>query len=99
MAVQEVKNIVATTGTYMKDGQEKKSYLTVGKLFIYDDGGMSIKLEAVPTNFDGNLSVYDRERNQQQGGNNQQQQGGYNQQQPQGQYQQPQQGYNNQGQY
>jgi hypothetical protein len=93
MAVQTIKNIVATTGTYMKDGQEKKRYLTVGTLFIFDDGGMSIKLDAMPTNFDGNLSVYDRDnqgqgqQQGQQGGN-----GGYQQpqQQPQGQYQQPQ---------
>ncbi|TLP41069.1 hypothetical protein [Arcobacter arenosus] len=86
MAVSQVKNIVATTGTYMKDGVEKKRYLTVGSLFIYDDGGMSIKLDAVPTGFDGNLSVYDRDNQ-----NNQQQA-------PQG-YQQPptQQGYNPQG--
>ncbi len=64
MAVQKVMNIVATTGVYQKDGQEKKKYLTVGALFIYDDGGMSIKLEAVPTNFDGNLSVYERDNQQ-----------------------------------
>jgi len=65
MAVQKVMNIVATTGTYQKDGQEKKKYLTVGALFIYDDGGMSIKLDAVPTNFDGSLSIYERDNNQQ----------------------------------
>ncbi len=95
MAVQQVKNIVATTGTYMKDGVEKKRYLTVGSLFIYDDGGMSIKLDAVPTGFDGNLSVYDRDNNNQQNQNsggqqNQQQSNSYNQQQ-----QQPQYGQNN----
>jgi len=96
MAVQKTMNIVAITGTYTNNqGQEKKRYLTCGTLFIYDDGGMSIKLDAVPTNFDGKLAVYEKEdRNQQQG-----QQGGYQQQQQQGgyapqqgqQYQQPQQ--------
>ncbi len=103
MSVQKVMNIVATTGTYQKDGQEKKKYLTVGALFIYDDGGMSIKLEAIPTNFDGSLSVYEREsqtpqQNNQGGGNNNYQQPQQNQhQQPQHQnynqnqsYQQPQ---------
>jgi len=96
MPVQKVMNIVATTGTYQKDGQEKKEYLTVGALFIYDDGGMSIKLKAVPTNFDGNLSVYERDnQQQQQGGHNQSQQGGQNSyQQPQQQHQAPQQTYN-----
>jgi hypothetical protein len=97
MAVQQVKNIVATTCTYMKDGVEKKRYLTVGSLFIYDDGGMSIKLDAVPTGFDGNLSVYDRDNNNQQnqnsGGQNQQQNQGYGQQQQQPQYGQPLQNY------
>jgi len=66
MAVTKTMNIVATTGTYMKDGQEKKRYLTVGTLFMYDDGGMSIKLDALPTNFDGSLAVYEREQRQQQ---------------------------------
>ena len=84
MAVQKVMNIVATTGTYQKDGQEKKKYLTVGALFVYDDGGMSIKLEAIPTNFDGSLSVYERDNNNQQGSQQQTQQ-----------YQQPQPTYQN----
>ena len=80
MAVTEVKNIVATVGTYQKDGQEKKKYLTVGALFIYDDGGMSIKIDALPTNFDGNLSIYARENNNQQQNNQNSGQGGYQQQ-------------------
>ncbi len=96
MAVQQVKNIVATTGTYMKDGVEKKRYLTVGSLFIYEDGGMSIKLDAVPTGFDGNLSIYDRDNNNQQQGGQQHQNQGYGQQQQGGGYQQQQQGYNQQ---
>ena len=78
MAVQKVMNIVATTGTYQKDGQEKKKYLTVGALFIYDDGGMSIKLDAVPVNFDGSLSVYERENKQQPQQQGYQQQETYN---------------------
>ena len=69
----------------MKDGQEKKRYLTVGTLFMYDDGGMSIKLDALPTNFDGSLSVYERE-NRNQGGGQQQYQAPQQQQ-----YQMPQQ--------
>ena len=61
----QFKNIVHTT-TYQKDGQEKKKYTTVGTLFIYDDGGMSIKMDAIPVGFDGKLAVYDRDNNQQQ---------------------------------
>ncbi len=58
----QFKNIVHTT-EYQKDGQVKKKYTTVGTLFIYDDGGMSIKLDAIPVGFDGKLSVYDRDEN------------------------------------
>jgi len=87
MAVQKTMNIVATTGTYTDNqGQEKKRYLTVGTLFIYDDGGMSIKLDAIPTHFNGNLAIYERENRNNSQTNNQ---GSYA---PQGQqYQQPQQ--------
>ena len=60
----QYKNIVHTT-TYQKDGQEKKKYTTVGTLFIYDDGGMSIKMDAIPVGFDGKLAVYDRDENKQ----------------------------------
>jgi len=74
MAVVKTMNIVATTGTYVKDGQEKKRYLTVGTLFMYDDGGMSIKLDALPTNFDGSLAVYERENKPQYNQGQQQQQ-------------------------
>ena len=81
MAVTKTMNIVATTGTYVKDGQEKKRYLTVGTLFMYDDGGMSIKLDAIPTSFDGSLSVYERENRQQSNQGHQ----NYKQQMPQGQ--------------
>lgn len=87
MALLDTKNIVAITGTFTnRQGEEKKSYLTVGTLFIYDDGGFGIKLDAVPTNFDGNLKVYDKEQKpQQQTGQHapqgqQPQQGSYNQQ-------------------
>ena len=91
MAVQKTMNIVAITGTYTnQQGQEKKRYLTVGTLFIYDDGGMSIKLDAVPTHFDGNLAIYEKENKNQ--SNNQ---GGYQQQ---GQQPQQQGGYQQQGQ-
>ena len=59
-----IKNIVHTT-TYEKNGEQKKKYTTVGTLFVYDDGGMSIKLGSIPVNFDGKLSVYDRDNKQQ----------------------------------
>jgi len=58
------KNLVHTT-TYEKNGEQKKKYTNVGTLFIYDDGGMGIKLDSIPVNFDGKLAVYDREDKQQ----------------------------------
>ena len=60
----KIQNLVHTT-TYTKDGQQKKKYVTVGTLFTFDDGGQSIKLDAIPVGFDGKLAVYDREDKQQ----------------------------------
>ena len=40
--------IVIGEYTDRRTGQQKKSYLTIGKLFIYNDGGMSLKLDAMP---------------------------------------------------
>jgi len=43
-------NATIVTGEYTdrQTGQTKKSYLTIGKLFIYNDGGMTLKLDALP---------------------------------------------------
>ena len=43
-------NATIVTGEYFskKENRNKKSYLTIGKLFIYQDGGMSLKLDAMP---------------------------------------------------
>ena len=61
----KVQNLVVTE-KYMKNGEEKKAYKTIGKLFTYDDGGMSVKIEMVPTGaWDGNASVYDIQPRQQ----------------------------------
>jgi hypothetical protein len=48
--VQKIMNAVIATGEYFskKDNKNKKSYLTIGKLFIYPGGGMSLKLDAFP---------------------------------------------------
>jgi hypothetical protein len=56
--MKAVKNAVCTTGKYMKDGVEKKQYTRVGKLFKYDDGGVVLKVEAIPVNFDGWINFY-----------------------------------------
>ena len=81
-------NIVHTE-KYTKNGEEKKAYKNVGTLFIYDDGGMSIKLDMVPVNFNGNLSVYEKQDRQPQHGQPAPQNQQQNYQQPQQQQQQP----------
>jgi len=46
---QQILNAVITTGAYTtREGKQKKTYLTIGKLFIYAGGGMSLKLDALP---------------------------------------------------
>ncbi len=86
-----VKNIVVGQKYTAKDGQEKTKWTTIGAMFIKDDGKMSVKIEQIPLNWDGQAQVFDRDS---QGQQQPQQQGGYSQpapqQAPQQQYQQPQ---------
>jgi len=80
--IQKIMNAVIVTGEYIdKQGQKKKSYLTIGKLFIYAGGGMSLKLDAFPAN-NQSISFYNiepKKKKQPQPNNNY----GGNQQQPQ----------------
>ena len=86
---------VIETGEYTdQQGNQKKRYMNIGTLFVYDNG-MSLKLDAVPVG-NGNISFYDKKPKQTQG-----QQQGYNQNQAPQQnnnyqptQQAPQQGYN-----
>jgi len=58
------KRAVAVTGTYTdRNGSEKKRYTTIGTLFRYDDGNMSLKIDAVPVGqgWNGFVSFYDLE--------------------------------------
>ena len=78
--LHKTMNATIVTGEYTDraTGQKKKSYLTIGKLFLYNDGGMSLKLDALPMNGQ-NINFYDiKPKNQ----NNQQQQQNQHQQQP-----------------
>ena len=79
--VQKVMNATIVTGEYFsqKENKTKKSYLTIGKLFIYQDGGMSLKLDALP-HANQTISFYDIEpkNQQQQNPPQQQQQNNYN---------------------
>jgi len=42
------------------EGREKPLYQNVGILLVKDDGKMSIKLNAVPTEWDGWLNVFEK---------------------------------------
>jgi len=59
----QVKNIVVGT-KYTKNGEERTKWSTIGACFIKDDGKMSIKLETVPLNWDGQAQIFDREQRQ-----------------------------------
>jgi hypothetical protein len=77
--VAKIMNATIVTGEYFskKENKNKKSYLTIGKLFIYANGGMSLKLDAMPI---GNqpINFYDiKPKPQQSYNNNQQGNNGY----------------------
>lgn len=62
--VQKIMNATIVTGEYQNNqGETKKKYLTVGTLFIYADGGMSLKIEE-GISVQGNISFYERTNNQ-----------------------------------
>jgi len=58
--IQKTMNATIVIGEYIdrQSGQKKKSYLTIGKLFIYSNGGMSLKLDALPLHGQ-NINFYD----------------------------------------
>lgn len=55
-----IKNAVCIIGEYTnRDGETKKQYLTIGKLFERDDSSLCLKLDSVPVNFDGWVNFYE----------------------------------------
>ncbi|MCK4442149.1 MAG: hypothetical protein KAU90_09070 [Sulfurovaceae bacterium] len=57
--IHKTMNATIVTGEYTnRAGEKKKSYLTIGKLFIYQNGGMSLKLDVYPANGQ-NINFYD----------------------------------------
>ena len=59
-------NAVIVTGDFInRNGEKKKSYLNIGKLFIYQDGGMSLKLDACPL-ANQSINFYEIKRKNQQ---------------------------------
>ena len=62
MGLKYIKDAVCVTGKYVNaQGEEKNSYLTVGKFFERDDGSNCMKLDAVPVGTaDGWINFYDK---------------------------------------
>lgn len=64
MSAKPTHDITVKTGEYIDhEGNSKASWLRIGTVFKHDDGGTSIKLEALPTglpNWEGWCSVFPR---------------------------------------
>lgn len=68
MANRITHDVAASIGEYTNNqGETKKRYVNVGKVFSSEDGRMSIKLDAVPVgpNWSGWLSLYPIQRDDQ----------------------------------
>lgn len=66
MADKAVKKLVTTTGKYInKQGEEKNSYHTMGKMLKRDDGSFYLKIDSMPVNFSGWVNIYDLDEERQ----------------------------------
>jgi len=60
--ILKTMNATIVTGKYFNSKQEeKKTYLNVGTLFVYDNGGMSLKLDVIPPT-DKTITFYDHKK-------------------------------------
>lgn len=58
--MKKIKDASAVTGKYTdSEGKEKNRYMTIGALFQRDDESLTLKLEAIPLNFNGWVNFYD----------------------------------------
>ena len=65
--MRKVYDAVVVTGEYEdRNGQKKKRYLNVG-VVLEGDKGLSMKLEALPVNFNGWINFYEPKRREQSG--------------------------------
>ena len=75
--LQKTMNATIIIGEYTnKQNIKKKKYLNIGTLFLYKNGGMNLKLDALP-NANQIISFYDikpKQQNQSNQGQNYQQQ-------------------------
>jgi hypothetical protein len=68
--MKKLYDAVCVTGEYVHNGQTKKRYVNVG-VVLEGDKGLSLKLEAIPVNFNGWINFYEpkpREQSQQAAG-------------------------------
>ncbi len=61
----EIRDATIKVGEYQVQGVKKNKYMNIGTLFIYEGGGMSLKLDAVPTNAQS-INLYPRKQKPQQ---------------------------------
>ena len=68
-SVTKRMDVVAGRKYQTKSGEEKTHWINVGEAAEWDDGGISIKLHAVPVGswFDGSLRLFERKEQQQRG--------------------------------
>lgn len=78
MSAKYTHDLVVSTGEYTtSEGQTKKRWMNIGKVFRYEDGsGISIKLDALPiiSDWDGWVSVFQRKERGQRNGEGSRQQ-------------------------
>jgi hypothetical protein len=60
-------NVAAGRPYTTRDGEEKKSWVNLGRATQWDDGGISIELHAVPVGnwFDGKISLFEEKKDDQ----------------------------------
>lgn len=49
----KIYDVRAVTGEYKQDGEDKKRYQTIGAVLETKNGGQALKLDMIPTNWDG----------------------------------------------
>ena len=56
----EVKNICVGKEYTDKQGNKKTQWSVIGKMFIKEDGKMSIMIDSIPIGWSGNAMVFDQ---------------------------------------
>jgi hypothetical protein len=62
-------NISAGKAYTTRDGQEKKSWINIGRATQWDDGGISLEFTSIPVGnwWDGRASLFEQDENKEQG--------------------------------